>query len=181
MEIKFRYIDEDYIEFNKFYNEYLGLNKRGRLTNSILLPGILFFVLLTIVESLGVFFMIPFLIWIIFTIIWIVFNKSIYNYKFNKSLKYALRNDKMKGIDFYKDTKITLSDEGIKKDVEGIEIKVKWEALEKVYVDKKNIYIKLVNATYINIPIRALENSKRKEEFLKIINKYIKSDFGLIY
>lgn len=87
----------------------------------------------------------------------------------------------MKGIDFYKDTKITLSDEGIKKDVEGIEINIKWEALEKVYVDKKNIYIKLVNATYINIPIRALENSKRKEEFLKIINKYIKSDFGLIY
>lgn len=43
MEIKFRYIDEDYIEFNKFYNEYLGLNKRDRLANSILLPGILFF------------------------------------------------------------------------------------------------------------------------------------------
>lgn len=181
MEIKFRYIDNDYIELNKFYNEERGIVKRGRLANAILVPGILFLVVIVVIEVLGEFIIIPFLFWIIFTLIWIMFNKSIYNYKLNKTFKYALKDDRLKGIDFYKDTKITLSDEGIKKEIEGIETKVKWEAVEKVYVAEKNIYIRLINSTYINIPIRALKNNNGKEEFLKIINDHIKSDFGLIY
>lgn len=181
MEIKFRYIDNDYIELNKFYNEERGIVKRGRLANAILVPGILFLALVVVMDVLDEFIIIPFLCWIICTLIWVIFNKSIYDYKIVKSFKYALRDESLKGIEFYKDTVITLTDEGIKKVIEGIETKVKWEAVEKVYVAEKNIYIRLINSTYINIPIRALKNNNGKEEFLKIINDHIKSDFGLIY
>lgn len=92
-----------------------------------------------------------------------------------------LKDPNLKEIDFYKDTRVTLSDEGIKKEIEGIETKVKWDVVEKVYVVEKNIYIRLVNAIYINIPIRALKNDSGKDKFLQIINENIKSDFGLIY
>lgn len=181
MEIKFRYIDNDYIELNKFYNEQIGIAKTGRIANAILIPAVLFLALMIIGKDLDTFIVIPFMAWIIVTIIWLIFNKSIYNYRLGKAFKYTFKNEKLKGIDFYKDTRITLNHEGIKKEIEGIVTHVKWDAVEKVYISEKNIFIRLVNATYINVPIRALKNKSGKEEFLQTINENIKSDFSLIY
>lgn len=180
MEIKFRYTDNDYIELSKFYNEETGVAERGRKVNAILTPGVLLLALIIIMDFFGDFIIIPFLCWIIFTLIWVMFNEKIYNFKVVRSFKSALKNEKSRGIDFQKDTTITLNDEGIKKEIEGIETNIKWEAVEKMYIVKKNIFIKLKNVTYINIPTRVLKNNNEKEELLKIINKHIKSDFGLI-
>ena len=179
MEIKFRYMDNDYVELSKFFYEERGLIKRGRITNTILLPLILLLILL-IINFFVEFTLIPFLVWIIFTLVWVMLNKPIYNYKLTRDFKYAIKDDKLKGIDFKRETIITLTNRGIKKEIEGIETNIEWEAVEKVYILKKNIIIRLINASYINIPLRALKNKSDKEDFIQIINEYIKSDFGIL-
>lgn len=174
MILKFKYSDDDYVELNWFINNERGVIKRGRIVDAIVYPLLLIIIILSLVDTLEEYIIIPIVIWIIFTVIWFIFHKDIYKYRVNKAARLAIKNPNLKGVEYFKDTLITLNDEGIKKEIEGITLSTNWESVEKVFVMEKNIFIRLLNASYINIPIRIFKNNEDKEMFLKFLDEHIK-------
>ncbi|GAA0107709.1 MULTISPECIES: hypothetical protein [Clostridium] len=177
MILKFRYNDNDYMELNYFINNERGAIKRGRIFNSVIYPLLLLILILSLVEILETYTIVPLIIWVIFTVVWVIFNKDIYRHMVNRTSKFIIKNPNLKGVDYFRDTVITLSDKGIKKEIEGICLNVTWESIEKAYVMEKNIFIRLVNATFINIPLRIFKSNEEKDNLLRYLDDHIKNDY----
>lgn len=177
MKLQFRYMDSDFLELLKITNINNSKIKRGRIGLAVLFPAAFLLIMLLLIEYLEEYILISFIVWLVFTIVWTIFSKDIYNHIMEKSFKSAAKEILSKGIDCLKDTIFSLDEEGIKKEIDGIVLTASWEAVDKVFVTETNIFIKLINTNYINIPKRVFENNEEQEEFLRYIDKHIKWKF----
>ncbi|MDU3351854.1 MAG: hypothetical protein E7E72_17335, partial [Clostridium sp.] len=92
MILKFRYNDNDYMELNYFINNERGAIKRGRIFNSVIYPLLLLILILSLVEILETYTIVPLIIWVIFTVVWVIFNKDIYRHMVNRTSKFIIKN-----------------------------------------------------------------------------------------
>ncbi len=179
MHISFRYNNNDYLELLKFKNSDYNTTKIGRLFFKLFIPTLIILLLSITLPLIFPYITLTLLISISFIIYWIIFSDKIYYNNRNRSLKYIAKTSFSNNIQSFKDTKITLDDEFLLHEIEGMYSKISWNFIDKIYLTDNNIFISLNSNSVINIPIRAFSNDSEKYTFIKYIDNHINKDYGL--
>lgn len=179
MHISFRYNDNDYLELLKFKNSDYNNTKTGRLFFKLFIPTLIILLLSITLPLIFPYITLTLLISVIFIIYWIIFSDKIYYGNRDRSLKYIAKTSSSNNIQSFKDTKITLDDEFLLYEIEGMYSKISWDFVDKVYLTDTNIFISLNSNFVINIPIRVFGNNSEKDIFIECIDNHLNKDYGL--
>ena len=92
-------------------------------------------------------------------------------YKNNEKFKNFVKASYNISIKQVKETKITLQEDGIIEEIEGMYSKIQWNFIDDIIVTENNIFINLISAQTLNIPKRAFNNEDEQKNFLKYIDE----------
>lgn len=171
MDIIFKMTMDDYLELLRLKNDDISSLKKAKfwykISIAFLIVALTFF-LLRIVSP----FYIPVLVVAsILLIIWFSYSDSIVDRGREKTIIDLVNREFSKSIKQVRETKITLQEDGIIEEIEGMYSKIQWNFIDDIIVTENNIFINLISAQALNIPKRAFNNEDEQKNFLKYIDE----------
>ncbi|MGL5380917.1 YcxB family protein [Clostridium sp.] len=179
MKIKFRYSKNDYIELLLSKNSDNTVIKRSKLFYKIILPLLIIILFSLVWEAITPNYLVVLIISMILIIFWLIFSGSIYDHNQRRMLLKLADKELTNNIEYIKDTTITLTDDGIIKEIEGMYSKLDWSFVNTILVTNNNIFINLISNGIINIPKRIFNSPDEESVFLKYIDERININTGL--
>ena len=107
----------------------------------------------------------------ILLIIWFSYSDSIVDREREKTIIDLVNREFSKSIKQVRETKITLQEDGIIEEIEGMYSKIQWNFIDDIIVTENNIFINLISAQALNIPKWAFNNEDEQKNFLKYIDE----------
>ena len=107
----------------------------------------------------------------ILLITWLLYSNNIYDAVREKTMKNLVNNQFSKSVKQIKCTKITLQEDGIIEEIEGMYTKIQWSFVNDINVTENNIFINLISGQVVNIPKRAFKNEEEQDMALKYIDE----------
>lgn len=179
MNISFRYNKSDYLSLLHLKDFDNNLLKRSRLIYKVAIPLFILLIILFIWPQISPYYVPTIAIGGILITLWIIFSNSLYNHNRDKIYKRMVESEFSKNIDTLKDTTLTLSEDYLTREIEGMYSRISWSFLDKIYVTDTNIFIYLISGAIINVPIRAFNTKDEIDIFLKYIDSHINKNSGL--
>lgn len=171
MDIIFKMTIDDYLELFRLKDNDISSVKKAKIQYKI---SIALFIVITTVFLLRMVspFYIPVLVIAsILLIIWFSYSDSIFDGAREKTIKDLANREFSKSIKQVRETKITLQEDGIIEEIEGMYSKIQWNFIDDIIVTENNIFINLISGQVLNIPKRAFNNEDEQKIFLKYIDE----------
>lgn len=171
MEIIFKVNMDDYLELLRLKNNDVSITRKAKIQYKISIA--IFIVIMTffILEVVAPFYIPVLVVAAMLLIIWFLYSDSIFDAVREKTIKNLANREFSKSIKQVRDTKITLQEDGISEEIEGMYSKIQWSFINDITVTKNNIFINLISGQVLNIPKRAFKNEEEEEMFLKYIDE----------
>ena len=162
---------DDYLELLRLKNDDISVTKKAKIQYKISVA--IFIAMITFfVSKLANPFYIPVLVVaVMLLIVWFLYSDSMFDSTREKTIKNLANREFSKSIRQKIDTKITLQEDGISEEIEGMYSKIQWSFINDITVTKNNIFINLISGQVLNIPKRAFKNEEEEEMFLKYIDE----------
>lgn len=171
LDIIFKMTIDDYLELFRLKDNDISSVKKAKIQYKI---SIALFIVITTVFLLRMVspFYIPVLVIAsILLIIWFSYSDSIFDGAREKTIKDLANREFSKSIKQVRETKITLQEDGIIEEIEGMYSKIQWNFIDDIIVTENNIFINLISGQVLNIPKRAFNNEDEQKIFLKYIDE----------
>ena len=167
MEIIFKMTMDDYLELLRLKNNDISITRKAKIQYKISIAIIIVITTFFLLELVAPFYIPVLVMATILLIIWFLYSDSIFNTARDKTIKNLANKEFSKSIKQIKDTKITLQEDGISEEIEGMYSKIQWSFINDISVTKNNIFINLISGQVLNIPKRAFKNEEEEKKFLK--------------
>lgn len=171
MEIIFKMTMDDYLELLRLKNNDINITRKAKIQYKISIAIIIVITTLFLLELVAPFYIPVLVIAAILLIIWFLYSDSIFDTARDKAIKNLANKEFSKSIKQLKDTKITLQEDGISEEIEGMYSKIQWSFINDISVTNNNIFINLISGQVLNIPKRAFKNEEEENKFLKYIDE----------
>lgn len=171
MEIIFEMTVDDYIELFKLKNNDINIIKKSKIQYKILVALLMIITSYFLLRLVSPFYIPVLVVSFILLIIWFLYSDSIFNTVADRKIRNLADKEFSKYIKQIKYIKITLQEDGISEELEGMYKKIQWSFINDVDVTKNNIFINLISGQILNIPKRAFKNEDEEKSFLKYIDK----------
>ena len=155
---------DDYLELLRLKNDDISSLKKAKFRYKISIAFLIVALTFYLLRVVSPFYIPVLVVATILLIIWFSYSDSIVdrgrvNREFSKSIKQV------------RETKITLQEDGIIEEIEGMYSKIQWNFIDDIIVTENNIFINLISAQTLNIPKRAFNNEDEQKNFLKYIDE----------
>ena len=171
MEIVFKITTDDYLELSKLKNNDISIIKKAKIRYKLSIAMLIIAITLFMLSIIEPFYIPVLVVGTILLITWLLYSNNIYDAVREKTMKNLVNNQFSKSVKQIKCTKITLQEDGIIEEIEGMYTKIQWSFIKDIIVTNNNIYINLVSGQVLNIPKRAFENEEEQDRFLKYIDE----------
>ena len=171
MEIVFKITTDDYLELSKLKNNDISIIKKAKIRYKLSIAMLIIAITLFMLSIIEPFYIPVLVVGTILLIIWFLYSDSIFNTARDKTIKNLANKEFSKSIKQVRETKITLQEDGIIEEIEGMYTKIQWSFIKDIIVTNNNIFINLVSGQVLNIPKRAFENEEEQDRFLKYIDE----------
>lgn len=171
MEIIFKMNMDDYLELLRLKNNDVSITRKAKIQYKISIAILIIIMTLFMLNLVAPFYIPVLVVASTLLILWFLYSGSIFDASRDKSIKNLANKEFSKSIKQIKDTKITLQEDGISEEIEGMYSKIQWSFIKDIIVTNNNIFINLVSGQVLNIPKRAFENEEEQDRFLKYIDE----------
>lgn len=171
MEIIFKMNMDDYVELLRLKNNDNSITRKAKIQYKISVAIIIAITTFFVLKVVAPFYIPVLVVAAILLILWFLYSGSIFDTVRDKTIKNLANKEFSKSIRQIRDTKITLQEDGIIEEIEGMYSKIQWNFVNDINVTKNNIFINLISGQVLNIPKRAFENEEEQDKVLKYIDE----------
>lgn len=162
---------DDYLELLRVKNNDVSITRKAKIQYKISVAIIIVITIFFVLKMVTPFYIPVLVVSAILLILWFLYSDSIFDAARDKTIKNLANREFSKSIKQIRDTKITLQEDGIIEEIEGMYSKIQWSFINDLDVTKNNIFINLISGQVLTIPKRAFKNKKEEEMFLKYIDE----------
>lgn len=171
MEIIFKMNMDDYLELLRVKNNDVSITRKAKIQYKISIAIIIVITTFFVLKMVAPFYIPVLVVSAILLILWFLYSDSIFDAVRDKTIKNLANREFSKSIKLIRDTKITLQEDGIIEEIEGMYSKIQWNFINDLNVTKNNIFINLISGQVVTIPKRVFKNKEKEEMFLKYIDE----------
>ena len=171
MHIIFKMTMDDYLELLRLKNDDISSLKKAKFRYKISIAFLIVALTFYLLRIVSPFYIPVLVVATILLIIWFSYSDSIVDRGREKTIVDLVNREFSKSIKQVKETKITLQEDGIIEEIEGMYSKIQWDFIDDIIVTENNIFINLISAQTLNIPKRAFNNEDEQKNFLKYIDE----------
>lgn len=162
---------DDYLELLRVKNNDVSITRKAKIQYKISIAIIIVITTLFVLKMVAPFYIPILVVSAILLILWFLYSDSIFDAVRDKTIKNLANREFSKSIKLIRDTKITLQEDGIIEEIEGMYSKIQWNFINDLNVTKNNIFINLISGQVVTIPKRVFKNKEKEEMFLKYIDE----------
>ena len=171
MEIIFKMNMDDYLELLRLKNNDVSITRKAKIQYKISIAILIIIMTLFMLNLVAPFYIPVLVVASTLLILWFLYSGNIFDASRDKTIKNIANKEYSKSIKQIKDTKITLQEDGISEEIEGMYSKIQWSFIKDIIVTNNNIFINLVSGQVLNITKRAFQNEEEQDRFLKYIDE----------
>ena len=176
MNIVFRMSIEDYFELAKFKNCDKDLTRSSRIIYKLSIIILIIAINLSFFEDVYPYYIPMMVVSGILLMLWIIFSDDMFNRARYREIRKITVKQFSSSIELIRDTRITLNEEAIIKECDGMYSKTNWNCINNINVTQNNIFINLISCQTIIIPIKVFNSKDEQEMFLEYIDDKINSN-----
>ena len=176
MNIVFRMSIEDYCELAKLKNCDKDITRSNRIIYKLSIIILIIAINLKFFEEVYPYYIPMMVVSGVLLILWSIFSDDMFNRARYREIRKITVKQFSSSIELIRDTRITLNEEGIIKECDGIYSKANWNCINNINVTQNNIFINLISYQTIIITIKVFNSKEEKERFLKYIDDKINNN-----